>query len=87
MTDNDPRAVTLSTTALPLYEDSMGAGTGTYTVVLDTAPTAPVTITVRSGDETAVSRAPAVLTFTADTGNTAQTVAVRADADTDGRAD
>ena len=84
VTDDDTRGVTLSATALPLYEDSMGGpGAGTYTVVLETEPTAEVMITVRSDDAQAVSRAPTVLTFTVADWETAQPVTATAVADAD----
>jgi hypothetical protein len=53
-----------------------GGATDTYTVVLNTAPTANVTITINPG--TQVTVAPATLTFTPANWNTAQTVTVTA---------
>ena len=53
-----------------------GGATDTYTVVLDSAPTANVTITINAGTQVAV--APASLTFTPLNWNTAQTVIVSA---------
>jgi hypothetical protein len=53
-----------------------GGVTDTYTVVLNTAPTANVTITINPG--TQVTVAPATLTFTSANWNTAQTVTVTA---------
>lgn len=53
-----------------------GRGTATFTVVLQTQPTADVTIDVSSSDLTEGTVAPAVLTFTPATWNTAQRVTV-----------
>ncbi len=86
--DPDTAAVTVSATALAVHEDpTAGGGTnqnvGTYTVVLGTEPTAPVTVTIASDDEEAVSRAPAALTFSTTTWATAQAVTATAVADDD----
>jgi hypothetical protein len=53
-----------------------GGSTDTYTVVLNTAPSANVTITINPGSQ--VNVAPATLTFTTANWNTAQTVTVTA---------
>ena len=80
-----PKGVTLSKGALNLHE----GGTGSYTVVLDAAPTGNVTITPSSGDVTAVTVSTAAqndtLTFTTGNWETPQTVTVAAveDADSD----
>ena len=79
--DPDTAAVTVSATALALMET--GPGSGTYTVVLGTEPTAPVTVTITSDDTGAVSRAPGALTFSTTTWATAQTVVATAVADAD----
>ena len=79
--DPDTAAVTVSATALALLET--GPGSGTYTVVLGTEPTAAVTVTIASDDAGAVSRAPAALTFSATDWNTAQAVTATAVADAD----
>ena len=74
--DDDVRGVTLTPLTVPVTE---GGATGTYDVVLDTQPTATVTITV-TGDAQATAL-PATLTFTAGpTGNwdVAQTVTITA---------
>ena len=81
--DDDTRGVTLSETDLDINE---GAN-GTYTVVLDTRPTASVTVTPSrsSGDtDVTVSRA---LTFTTSNWNTARTVTVSAGQDNDANDD
>ena len=51
-------------------------GTDSYTVVLNTAPTAPVTITINPGVQ--VTAMPATLTFTPLNWNTAQSITVTA---------
>ncbi len=79
--DTDIGTVGVQTGALALLET--GPGSGTYTVVLGTEPSAPVTVTIASDDEEAVSRAPAALTFGATDWNTAQTVTATAVADAD----
>ena len=73
--------VTVSTTTLTVTEqDSTG---GSYTVVLDTEPTADVTVTVAGHAGTDVTRAPGTLTFTMSNWDTAQTVTVTAGDDAD----
>ncbi len=66
--------VTVTPTALTVPED--GSSMGTYTLVLDTAPTADVTIAVASDTDTAATVSSASLTFTTTNWNTAQTVTV-----------
>ena len=73
--------VTVSTTALTVTEqDTAGDG---YTVVLDTEPTANVTVTVAGHAGTDVTPDPGSLTFTASNWDTAQTVTVTAGDDAD----
>ena len=73
--------VTVSTTTLTVTEqDTTGDG---YTVVLDTEPTADVTVTVAGHAGTDVTPNPATLTFTASNWDTAQTVTVTAGDDAD----
>ena len=74
--------VTVSKTALTVTEED--ATGGSYTVVLDTQPTADVTVTVAGHAGTDVTPAPATLLFMTATWNVAQTVTVTAanDADT-----
>ena len=73
--------VTVSTTALTVTEqDTTGDG---YTVVLDTEPTANVTVTVAGHGVTDVTPNPTTLTFTASNWDTAQTVTVTAGDDAD----
>ena len=78
VTDDDTRGVTLSTASLTVAE----GGTDTYTVVLNSAPTGPVTVTP-SSDNTDVTLSPMTLTLTATNWNAAQTVAVTAAQDGD----
>ena len=78
ITDDDTAGVTLSETALTVTEqDATG---DTYTVVLDTQPTADVTVTVggHSGTDVTVSPSSGTLTFTSLNWQTAQTVTVKA---------
>src|SRR5690606_8706927 len=51
-------------------------GTATFTVALNTLPTADVTITLTSSDTTEGTVSPATLTFTNVNGTTAQTVTI-----------
>ena len=76
--DDDERGVSVSPTALTVPE----GGSATYTVVLASRPTGPVTVTpsVASGPDVTVSGA---LTFTAADWDTAQTVTVTAGHDDD----
>ena len=57
--------------------------TATYTVALDTLPTADVTVTVASNDTRAVTVEPKTLTFTTSNYSSAQTVTVTAVVDAD----
>ena len=77
--DNDTRGVTVSATALAVNEDTMG----TYTVVLDSQPTASVTVTPSRTGSSDVTFSPATLTFTALNWNTVQPVTVTAAQDSD----
>ena len=81
--DAQTAGVTVSATGLELHEEGTPASLP-YTVVLDTAPTGPVTVGITSSDADAVSRTPAALTFTAATWATAQAVTAAAQADFDG---
>ena len=79
ITEADTAGVTVSPTALTLVEGE----SGDYTVVLDSEPTADVTITLGGHSGTDVSVSPASLTFNAANWETAQTVTVTATADAD----
>ena len=75
--------VTVSTTALTVTEeDTTGAS---YTVVLNSQPTATVTVTVagHAGTDVTLTPSSATLTFTPTTWGTAQTVTVTAGPDAD----
>ena len=77
--DNDTRRVKVSATALTVNEGT----TGTYTVVLDSQPTANVTVTPSRTGSTDVTFSPPTLTFTALNWNTVQPVTVTAAQDSD----
>ena len=73
-TDDDAGAgVTVSAISGPTTE---AGGTATFTVVLDSQPTADVTIAVSSSDATEGTVSPASLTFTASNWSTPQAVTV-----------
>ena len=78
-TGSATRGVTVSTAALTVNEGT----TGTYTVVLDSQPTANVTVTPSRTGSTDVTFSPATLTFTALNWNTVQPVTVTAAQDSD----
>jgi type VI secretion system secreted protein VgrG len=67
--------VTVTPSAVPLITTEVG-GTATFTVVLDSQPSADVTIGVSSSDPTEGTAAPGSLTFTTSNWATAQTVTV-----------
>ena len=82
--DNDARGVRVTPMSLTVNEGGMN----TYTVVLDTQPTDPVTVTI--ADPTAntdVTANPASLRFTASNWDTEQTVTVSAAEDADSTRD
>ena len=81
--DDDTRGVTLSTAEVFPGE----GGSATYTVVLDSAPTGPVTVTPAVTGDSDVTVTPATLTFTASDWSTAQTVTVEAAEDDDATGD
>ena len=70
--DDDTAGVSISPTSLTLNE----GGSDIYTVVLESEPTATVTITPSSSDGGAAMVTPSSLTFTTSDWNTAQTVTV-----------
>ena len=78
-TGSATRGVTVFATVLT----SLRAATGTYTVVLDSQPTANVTVTPSRTGSTDVTFSPATLTFTALNWNTVQPVTVTAAQDSD----
>ncbi len=82
VTDNDKAGVTVTPTELTVDED----GSGTYTVVLTSEPTGPVTVTPASSDGGAATVSEA-LSFTAANWDTPQTVTVSGVEDEDSLAD
>ncbi len=83
VTDDDARGVTVSPTSLSIHEGSESS----YTVELDSEPTADVTVAVGGMAGTDVSVNPESLTFTRNNWNTAQTIAVSTREDADKLAD
>ena len=79
--DDDTRGVSVSVTLVELEEDAGASSSGAYTVVLESAPTDAVTVTVSSGDAALVTVSPSSLTFTPVNWETARTVTVRAESD------
>ena len=93
VTDDDMRAVTISTSALTIEEEAAAEDppTHTYTVVLDTQPTGNVTVGITSDNDdiringgSATATSPRNLTFTFGNWDQPQTVAVTAINDLDG---
>ena len=76
--EDDRRGVRITPFALEVME----GGRETYTVVLESAPTGPVTVTVEGASED-VTAAPESLVFTPSNWSTAQTVTVTAAEDED----
>ena len=76
-----PAGVTVSKTALTVAEEDPTGNS--YTVVLDTQPTASVTVEVGGHSGTDVTPDPATLTFTPSNWDTARTVMVTASDDAD----
>ena len=75
--DNDTAAVTITESGGISVTEAAGADhTATYTVVLDTMPSASVVIGIGSGNPAAVMVSPATLTFTTTNWAAAQTVTV-----------
>ena len=83
ITDDDAAGVTVSESALSVDEGA----TGSYTVKLDTEPTASVTVAIAGHAGTDLSLDKTSLTFTASTWDTAQTVTVTAGEDNDAASD
>ena len=80
ITDHDTAGVSVSNTSLTIAEGS----SGTYTIVLDSQPTATVTVTINDPtDNTDVTADQASLTFSPTDWNVPQTVTVRAAHDND----
>ena len=80
ITDDDiPPALVVSVASLTVAE----GGSDTFTVSLTTAPSAPVTVSLVSGDTSAATVTPASLTFTDSDFDTPQTVTVHGTEDSD----
>ena len=79
ITDDDTAGVTVSESSLTVAEEDTTGDT--YTVLLDSQPTADVTITIGGQSGTDVTAAPSPMTFTAVNWAMAQTVTVTADDD------
>ena len=77
--DDDTAGVSISITELEVQEGDDGS----YTVVLDTEPTADVTVTIQVPDNADIEVDPLALIFTAEDWNTPQTVTVTAMQDDD----
>ena len=73
-TDNDTAGITVSPTSGLVTSES--GGTATFVIVLNTRPTAGVTIGLTSSDSTEGSVSPASVSFTPANWNVAQTVTV-----------
>ena len=83
ITDDDERGVQVSPTTLTVPE----GGDGTYTVVLTSQPTGPVTVTPLHGSGDTDVTVSGALTFTTADWNEAQTVTVSAGSDADAKND
>ena len=79
--DNDRTGVHVSKTSLTVREEDTAGNS--YTVALNSEPTADVTVTVAGHAGTDVTPSPATLTFTSLNWATAQTVTVKAGNDAD----
>ena len=79
VTDDDGAGVSVSESSLTIAEGS----SGTYTIVLDSQPTADVTVTINDPSNTDVTAEPASLTFSSTDWNTPKTVTVNAAQDAD----
>ena len=83
ITEDDTTGVTISVTALEVTEGE----TGQYTIVLDTKPTADVTVAIQVPEDADIALDQTALTFTAANWNTPQRVTVTAHHDADAVAD
>ena len=79
--DDDTAGVTVSKSAITIIEENTTGDT--YTVVLDSQPTANVTITIGGQGAADITATPSPFTFTTTNWATAQTVTVTAGNDTD----
>ena len=73
--DDDDAGISVSAAALTIGEGS----SGTYTIVLDSQPTADVTVTINDpSGNTGVTAEPAILTFSSSDWSSTKTVTVHA---------
>ena len=79
ITDDDDAGVSVSEASLTIAEGS----SGTYTIVLDSQPTASVAVAINDPSNTDVTAEPASLTFSSTDWNTPKTVTVNAAQDAD----
>ncbi|WP_156013092.1 beta strand repeat-containing protein [Thioalkalivibrio sp. HK1] len=81
VTDDDtpPGNFTLTPSTVDLFEGN----TGTFTVMFDTAPNQPVTVSISSGDTGAVTISPASMNFDASNYDTEQIVTITSVQDSD----
>ena len=79
ITDDDGAGVSVSESSLTIAEGS----SGTYTIVLDSQPTASVAVAINDPSNTDVTAEPASLTFSSTDWNTPKTVTVNAAQDAD----
>ena len=79
ITDDDDAGVSVSEASLTIAEGS----SGTYTIVLDSQPTAGVTVTINDPSNTDVTAEPASLTFSSTDWSSPKTVTVNAAQDAD----
>ena len=79
ITDDDGAGVSVSESSLTIAEGS----SGTYTIVLDSQPTADVTVTINDPSNTDVTAEPASLTFSSTDWNSPKAVTVNAAQDAD----
>jgi hypothetical protein len=82
--DNDAAGFTLSQTALTVTE---AGSTATFTIELDAEPVSDVVVSVTSADTGEATVSPAVLTFTSENWDAAQTVTVTGVADNEADGD
>ena len=78
-TTSAPPSVTVSESAVTVPE----GGSAAYTIVLDTEPSAAVTVTVSASGDSDLTASPTTLAFTRSNWNDAQTVTVSASPDDD----
>ena len=83
VTDDDVAGVSVSGRGEASLTTIAEGSSGTYTIVLDSQPTADVTVTINDPSNTDVTAEPASLTFSSTDWNTPKTVTVNAAQDAD----